>query len=301
MKEESDAPIPMAVVVALTQAITLSQATTMLHLNKDLTAAIEALQLVHESIMMRSSCELFKRYVTRTWTDLQNFQLLKQKLLARGKQFKANAASSSASIAKTAHSFIRDGMVILTHGFSSVVAAILRAALRRKRRFTVYLTESRPGADAARMAALLLKYDVPVTIIADSHVGYVMGKIDMVLVGAVAVVENGGLLNKIGTYQLAIIAKALKKPVYAAAQSFIFTRLYPLNQADIPANDAHADDAGHAQDAEPAMAQLYNNSTLEWESVKLDYTPPSYLTLLFTDLGLLTPSAVSDELIKLYS
>lgn len=40
------------------------------------------------------------------------------------------------------------GMVILTHGFSNVVCAILRTALRRKKRFTVYLTESRPGGDA---------------------------------------------------------------------------------------------------------------------------------------------------------
>jgi translation initiation factor eIF-2B subunit alpha len=39
----------------------------------------------------------------------------------------------------------------------------------------------------------------------------------------------------------------------------------------------------------------------QFDNSSLDYTPPNYLTLLFTDLGVLTPSAVSDELIKLYS
>lgn len=52
----------------------------------------------------------------------------------------------------------------------------------------------------------------------------------MVLVGAEGVVENGGVINKLGTYQIALCAKMLNKPFYVAAESYKFARLYPLNQ-----------------------------------------------------------------------
>lgn len=50
------------------------------------------------------------------------------------------------------------------------------------------------------------------------------------LVGAEGVVENGGVINKLGTYQIAMCAKSLNKPFYVAAESYKFARLYPLNQ-----------------------------------------------------------------------
>jgi translation initiation factor eIF-2B subunit alpha len=48
-----------------------------------------------------------------------------------------------------------------------------------------------------------------------------MDKVDMVLVGSEAVVESGGLINAVGSYQTAIIAKAMNKPVYALAERFV--------------------------------------------------------------------------------
>jgi translation initiation factor eIF-2B subunit alpha len=69
-------------------------------------------------------------------------------------------------------------------------------------------------------------------------------------------------------------------------ESFKFVRLFPLRQDDVPAQRSHA-----LPDVPTAIASI---------NPLLDYTPPKYITLLFTDLGVLTPSAVSDELIKLY-
>lgn len=120
-------------------------------------------------------------------------------------------------------------------------------------------------------------------VILDSAVGFIMEKIDLVIVGAEGVVESGGIVNKVGTYQIAVMAKALNKPFYVVAESFKFVRLYPLKQNDIrnveKYNTVESDESLHPY---------------------IDYTPPQYINLLFTDLGVLTPSAVSDELIKLY-
>ena len=171
----------------------------------------------------------------------------------------------------------------------------------------------------------------------------------MVLVGAEGVVENGGVINKvglvlpgcvapsfpsrpvavtlqIGTYQIAIVAQAYNTPVYVAAESYKFTRLFPLNQRDF--------DSSVNASLEPVKSSVEDHDyskymvrhlcwfavpvhgltgcgcgVVEWlccgtvqsENPSCDYTPPKYISLLFTDLGVLTPSAVSDELIRLYS
>jgi len=128
-----------------------------------------------------------------------------------------------------------------------------------------------------------------------------MDRVDLVLVGAEGIVENGGIINKLGTYQMALVANAHKKPFYVAAESFKFMRVYPLNQRDIGALKQH-------QDQDKSKSHFFQYCSLtecklentKVESPPNDYTPPALITLLFTELGILTPSAVSDELIKLY-
>lgn len=99
----------------------------------------------------------------------------------------------------------------------------------------------------------LSKAGIPCTVILDSAVAYAMGKVDLVLVGSEAVVESGGLINAVGSYQMALIAKAAHVPFYALAErsvcqdtfrpnahltfplcSYKFHRMFPLSQYDLP-------------------------------------------------------------------
>lgn len=75
---------------------------------------------------------------------------------------------------------------------------------------------------------------VPVAVIGEGAVGYAMEKVDMVIVGAEGVVENGGIISRLGTYQIGLLAKAARKPFYVVAESHKFVRLYPLGQYDLP-------------------------------------------------------------------
>ncbi|KAK2102862.1 Translation initiation factor [Saguinus oedipus] len=178
------------------------------------------------------------------------------------------------------------------------------------------------------MAKALCHLNVPVTVVLDAAVGYIMEKADLVIVGAEGVVENGGIINKIGTNQMAVCAKAQNKPFYVVAESFKFVRLFPLNQQDVPdkfkARRAvsgsstlftHARAPRVQSPGYSALTDVYffspqykadtlkvaqTGQDLKEEHPWVDYTAPSLITLLFTDLGVLTPSAVSDELIKLY-
>eukprot|EP01137_Pigoraptor_chileana_P014121 Opistho-2@68377 len=290
---EPDLPTAVAAVRTLIHSIKESKSTTMMELREELKGVIQLLtSSVGFSISLSSGCDLFMRFVTRTALD-SDFEQCKRLLIERGNVFVEKAASSRVKIATIGTPFIRDGATILTHARSRVINRLLVEAVKANKRINVIVTESRPDNSGYACAKFLEEAGIPVTVILDAAVGYVMEKADLVLVGAEGVVESGGIINKIGTYQLAVVAKAANKPVYAVAESFKFVRLFPLNQYDLPTPSKTDDSFVMEQYAPLSDGIKFMNPTV-------DYTPPAYISLLFTDLGVLTPSAVSDELIKLY-
>ena len=144
----------------------------------------------------------------------------------------------------------------------------------------VVLTKS-----SGEMAKKLMAENIHVKVIEDLAVGVEMQSVDCLLLGAEGVVETGGIVNQLGSYTIAMIAKSLNKQTFVLAESFKFVREYPVCQEDLPQEYLYPPSCrGKADPGSPLV----------------DYTPPALLTLLFTDLGILTPSAVSDELINLY-
>jgi len=294
---DPETSVAVAAVQALTEVLRHSEASTMMEVQKELKlASSQLVETQHNSCSqsqvtsITSGCELFTRFVTRAFLDIPNFEECKRVLIQRSERFKDMTVGSRLRIAYHAEPFITDGSTILVHGLSRVVSGILCRAAKLNKRFKVLVTESRPDDAGIAMLKRLHEAGVPGTFISDSAVAYHMSEIDMVIVGAEAVVESGGVINKIGTYQISIVAFAFNIPFYVAAESYKFSRIYPLGQKDLPSS--HSDD-------HPLRTQ-FPDSTELWNPVS-DYTPPKYIRLLFTDLGVLTPSAVSDELIKLYT
>jgi len=81
-----------------------------------------------------------------------------------------------------------------------VVQALLYAAQEQKKRFQVYVTESRPFGLGIKTQAILSKAGIPTQVILDSAVAYIMPKVDAAVVGAEAVCESGGLINFVSLY-----------------------------------------------------------------------------------------------------
>lgn len=80
--------------------------------------------------------------------------------------------------------------------------------------------EGRPERTGLRFSNELAKLDIPVKLIIDSAVAYSLDEVDMVFFGADGVVESGGIINMMGTYQIAMVSKCMNKPVYVAAESY---------------------------------------------------------------------------------
>jgi translation initiation factor eIF-2B subunit alpha len=288
LQNDSNLSEAVAAIKTLLEFIRRSNAETVSGLRSDLKAAIDTLTSSdhHGLITAKSGCELFLRFITLCALDIRDFQQCKETMITRGNDFLKRTSQSRERIAHIAHPFVVDGSTILTHSRSRVVLQLLKEAAGAKKRFKVYVTESLPDRSGEKMCKELQAEGIDAILILDAAIGYIMEKVDIVLVGAEGVVESGGIINKIGTCTMAICAKEMHKPVYVVAESFKFTRTFPLNQQDVPRE---------FQYRAPKLACDLNR-----ENPMVDYTPPAYLNLLFTDLGILTPSAVSDELINLY-
>lgn len=289
-RKQPDLAEAVAAIRALASVIRSSEATTMMQLEIELKKASDSLKSWDTtSISLTAGCDLFMRYVTRTSAlEYEDFNSAKSRLIERAEKFGEISYKARKIIAMLSQDFIFDGCTILVHGFSRVVLEVLKTAAENRKLFRVLCTEGRPDRTGLRLANELAKLDVPVKLLIDSAVAYSMDEIDMVFVGADGVVESGGIINMMGTYQIALVAHSMNKPVYVAAESYKFARLYPLDQKDM------------APALRPIDFGVPIPSKVEVETSARDYTPPQFLTLLFTDLGVLTPSVVSDELIQLY-
>ncbi|KAL7419674.1 translation initiation factor eIF-2B subunit alpha [Cryptotrichosporon argae] len=231
---ESAHPHPIAAILALVELMEASTATTINGLINELTQGRNRLNNTQQSLGVRAGCQLWERFVAAGNT-MEDFANYKRALIVQGRAFcSVTAPQCREKIAALAVDFLRDDCVILTHSYSRTVMQTILKAHKQHKRLRVYVTEARPGCLGIRTQQLLTAAGIPCTVVLDSAVGYVMERVDMVLVGSEAVVESGGLVSSIGTYQTALIAKAMQKPFYALAESYKFLRYYPLSQTDLP-------------------------------------------------------------------
>ncbi|MDD5115623.1 MAG: S-methyl-5-thioribose-1-phosphate isomerase [Candidatus Omnitrophica bacterium] len=113
---------------------------------------------------------------------------------------------------------LKDGDVILTHcNVSGSMPLIAEFARKEGKKVSFYVTETRPYLQGSRLTAWeLMRQKIPVTIITDNMVAYLLslGKVNKVVVGADHLAQNGDIANKIGTYQIAVVARYFRVPFY---------------------------------------------------------------------------------------
>ncbi len=188
---------------------------------------------------------------------------------------------------------LKDGATILHHCNTGALATVdygtalgvARAAFEGGKRIHVLLDETRPRLQGSRLSAWELEQlGISYDIIPDSAAGYYMGKgeVDIVLVGADRVAANGDFANKIGTYQLAILAKEHGIPFYTVAPSSTID-LSLSSGAEIPIEER----------APAEVTTPYGNpivpETFKARNPAFDVTPQRYLTGIVTEYGIARP------------
>lgn len=291
LEDDKDMTMPIAAIESLVTMLRVKQPSTSSELIKLVRSNIDILKLsISNAISLSAGCDLFMRFVLRNTNLYSDWESCKKNLVENGELFVQRAKDSRAKSAKFGIPFLKDDDVILVHSYSRVVfQLLLKARTEHMIRFKVYVTEARPTGKGYHMAQLLQEASIPVEVIVDNAVGYILHKVDKILVGAEGVVESGGIINHIGSYQIGCLAKANNKPFYVVTESHKFVRLFPLTPNDLPKEIETVIEEG-IQDSEQGVTKIQ----------LIDYTPHEFITALITDLGVLTPSAVSEELIKMW-
>jgi ribose 1,5-bisphosphate isomerase len=127
---------------------------------------------------------------------------------------------------------IKDGERILTHCHSEHVIAILKAAKRQGKKFEVFVTETRPKYQGIITAKKLLKSGIKVTYCIDAAIGYIMRDISKVLVGCDAILADGSIVNKVGTFPISVMANKFGVPVVVAGGTYKFDAQTILGQPE---------------------------------------------------------------------
>ncbi|MCJ7559851.1 S-methyl-5-thioribose-1-phosphate isomerase [Candidatus Bathyarchaeota archaeon] len=161
-----------------------------------------------------------------------NAEELKTFVLREAQRIADEDAEANRAIGKNGAELITDGDVILTHCNAGELATVeygtalgvVRAAWEQGKKIKVIATETRPLLQGARLTAYELKRDgIPVTLITDNMVGYVMYNklVNKVVVGADRIVQDA-VVNKIGTFTVAVLAHEHGVPFYVAAPKSTF-------------------------------------------------------------------------------
>lgn len=185
--------------------------------------------------------------------------------------------------------FFRDGMNILTHcnagalatsGIGTALAPVYYAKAQGKR-VHVYSDETRPVLQGARLTMWeLMQQEIPCTLITDNTAAtlFAQGKIDVVIVGADRIAANGDVANKIGTYNVAVLAAHHNVPFYVAAPTSTFDETIPTGN-QIPIEERSPEEVTEVGTARlaPLNSKVF--------SPAFDVTPSKLITAIVSDQG----------------
>jgi methylthioribose-1-phosphate isomerase len=210
-------------------------------------------------------------------------------VIAEAEKIADEDAAANRLIGKHGAPLIEHGDTILTHCNAGALATVeygtalgvIRAAVEQGKRVRVVATETRPKLQGARLTTYELKRDgIPVTLIADTMVGYVMYKrlVNKVVVGADRIVKDA-VINKIGTYPIAVLAKEHDIPFYVAAPKSTFDLSH--TSAEITIEERSPDEVTciGSERIAPEDVEALNPA--------FDITPMKYVTAIICEDGIL--------------
>lgn len=218
---------------------------------------------------------------------------LKQKVLKEAKKAHRRDDELCRKIGRHGAALFRSGDRVLTHcnagglatsGYGTALGVLYSAKASGKKLF-VYADETRPLLQGARLTAWeLIKSGIPCALLCDNFAASMMqaGKVDRIIVGADRIAANGDTANKIGTYNLAILAKVHGIPFYVAAPSTTFD-FHIRSGKQIPIENRHE------REVTEGFGRRIAPRGMRAENPAFDVTPHRLITAFITEAGVLRP------------
>jgi methylthioribose-1-phosphate isomerase len=226
-------------------------------------------------------------------TDELDINLLKQIIISDAQNIADEDIQMNKKMAMNGQQFIPDHANLFHHCNTGALATggygtalgVIRAAYENGKKIHVYVDETRPRLQGARLTSWELKQlDIPHTVIVDGASGYFMrnSRIDACLVGCDRIASNGDVANKIGTYNLALVAYAHGVPFYSVGPTTTIDLSIEKGE-DIPIEERSDREITHIGETQitPDGIKVANPA--------FDITPAKYITAIITDAGVVYP------------
>lgn len=191
-----------------------------------------------------------------------------------------------------------EGDVILTFGHSGVVGkTLIRAHSEARKRFRVIVVDSRPFLEGRKMLERLVEVGIDCTYIHLNSIGHVMKEVTKVFLGAHGLYSNGALLSRVGTATIALLAKNANKPVIVCCETLKFSE--HLQMDSIVYNEIGDPDTlitSALRNATNPNGRAIENwrslSNLKLLNVLYDVTPPEFISLVISEVGLIPVTSI---------
>lgn len=191
-----------------------------------------------------------------------------------------------------------EGDVVLTFAYSSVVGkTLIRAHCEAKKRFRVIVVDSRPFLEGRKMLEKLIEVGIDCTYLHLNSVGHVMKEVTKVFLGAHGLFSNGALLSRVGTATIALLAKNANKPVIVCCETLKFSD--HLQMDSIVYNEIGDPDTlitssmRHSTNPNGRVLENWRSlSNLKLLNVLYDVTPPEFISLVISEVGLIPVTSI---------
>ena len=218
-------------------------------------------------------------------------EYLRNAVIMAGNTFISRSYEAVKLISEFGSRLIEDGYTIYTHCNSSVVTSILVTAHKMGKNIKVYVNETRPKYQGYITALELSREGIDVTLVIDAAAGYFLRNTDLVLVGADAISSHGALVNKIGTSQLALLARTMNIPFYSAAETYKFSPNTMIGEM------IEIEERDYTEVVDKDFIEKYK---INVRNPAFDVTPPQYISAIITEKGIIPPIGVALILVEEY-
>ncbi len=193
---------------------------------------------------LKSICEVAKKKLSH-FAAIKNFITQFQKKVSSSnsneillflKDYESKLQNVSYNIYEKNKDILSGLNSITTLSFSKTLLEIIKIISEYNRKLKVFVLESRPILEGRKFISELNKLDIDSTLIVDSLMCYALKKSEAVIIGADQILKNGNVVNKIGSYPLALCAKEFNKPFYVIADKSKF--VFKLKYKTINNNDS---------------------------------------------------------------
>jgi len=224
-------------------------------------------------------------YLIKERSNALSLKELKKFAISKINEIIFESENAVNKIAELASKFIKEKTVI-THSFSStVIEAIKKSSVKK-----VIVSEGRPLFEGRKTAIQLSKFNIPTILITDAALGFFISKSEAALVGCDSILIDGSIVNKVGTYLLALAAKDNNIPFYVVSET---SKIIPKNINEIKLETLSGKEIAKKLPKKIKVENLY-----------FDITKPNLITALITEEGIIKPEEIkikAQEILKHYN